>query len=131
MDKRLYFVLGDLFGNIAVGVAVAWLSWLIVSTGWNMWLTMFAMMAFGMLVSLLLFFPLGYFFGAMEVMIPTMLTGMLSGMIVSMRCAMHHTSLDFALFLGAFSGLSSIVVVWILNNHIQNARELPDIAGGQ
>ena len=120
MDKRLYYVLGDLLGNIFVGIVVAWLTWLIVATGWNMWLTMFVMMAFGMLVSLFLFFPLGYFFGAMEVMVPTMLTGMLSGMVVSMRCAMHHTELNSALFIGGVCGLAGIVAVWVLNNHIQN-----------
>ena len=121
MDKRLFFVLGDLLANIVVGATVAWLTWLIVSTGWNMWLTMFVMMFFGMIIATILFFPFGYFFGAMEVMLPTMLTGMLSGMVVSMRCTMHTTSASYAIFLGAVCGLGSIVAVWILNNHIFNS----------
>ena len=125
MDKRLYFVLGDLAANVVTGAVVGWLCWLIVDHGWNMWLTMFVMMGFGMLVALIAFFPFSYFFGAMEVMVPTMLTGMVSGMVVSMRAAMHHTDAGTALFLGAVCGLACIVAVWVLNNNVRGEVPQP------
>jgi len=123
MDNRLYFVLGDLLANILVGAVVGWLCAALVSTGWNMWLAMFICMALGMFIALLMWLPLGYFFGAMEVMVPAMLTGMISGMAVGMWGAMHALSAASAIQLGATCGLICIVFIWVFNNSIRGISE--------
>lgn len=122
MDNRLYFVLGDLLSNLIVGALVAWACWLLFDNSWNMFLAMIIAMAFGMILSMLLWVPAGILFGAMEVMVPLMLTGMVSSMIVGMWAAMHPIQLSVALACGTISGLASINVVWILNNHLRGAR---------
>ncbi len=122
MDSRLYFVLGDLAGNILVGALAGWLSALVIGEGWNMVLAMFLAMAIGMLVGLVLFFPLGMAFGAMEVMLPTMFGGMLSGMVVGMWAAMHPVGGGDGLLVGAGCGLFGIVVIWVLNHAVRGRR---------
>lgn len=122
MDSRLYFVLGDLAGNLLVGLAAGWLCSVIVGTGWNMFFTMLFTMALGMVVGLMLFFPLGILFGAMEVMVPLMFTGMVSGMVVGMWCTMAPLSTSAAAFYGAICGLVSIVSIWIINNTVRGVR---------
>ncbi len=122
MDSRLYFVLGDLGGNLLVGALAGWLSALVIVTGWHMVPAMFLAMALGMLVGLILFFPLGMAFGAMEVMVPTMFSGMLAGMVVGMRAAMHPVPGVDALVWGAGCGLLGLVVVWLLNYAVRGRR---------
>jgi len=68
VDHRLYFAVGDLLANIAIGAIVGVICWAIVSPSWNMWIAMFAMMPVGTVVGLILFFPIGIKLGAMEVM---------------------------------------------------------------
>ena len=85
MDNRLYFVLGDLCVNMLGGSLIGWLIWLMTPGGWNMWLVMLIAMALGMLFAVVLFIPASMFLGAMEVMVPLMLTGMVAGMAVGMH----------------------------------------------
>ena len=116
MDHRLFYVIGDLIANLAIGVIAGLLSWVIVEPGWNMWLAMFAMMAVGMLAGLFLFIPAAIWLGAMEAMVPLMFTGMLAGMVVGMEAAMMPLSWQEALWLGAVSGLAGIICIWTANN---------------
>lgn len=124
MDNRLYFIIGDLLSNIVAGVVTAWLSYLIVSTDWNMFLAMWAMMLLGMLLSMVLFFPAGRYFGAMEVMLPMMLTGMCSGMLVGMWVAMSNPDLGQVLFAGGLTGLFCILAVWFMNSKLRGPRDV-------
>lgn len=119
MDQRLYFVLGDIGANIVTGMLAGWICWLLIPLGWNMLIAMLVAMALGMLVALLLFPVLAYFWGAMEVMVPTMFSGMLSGMVVGMRAAMMPISSTEALFVGGAFGLAGIVIIWVLNNKLK------------
>jgi hypothetical protein len=102
MEKRLYFVIGDLFVNAIAGVAAV-LSVQALVSSWHpivalpVGLSMGALTAF--LVALL-FMP---FFGAFEVMLPAVLTGMLAGMTASVLEAPAPT--------GAVIGL--VVVGWV------------------
>jgi hypothetical protein len=125
MDSRLYFVLGDLGSNVLIGLVVGWLSALLVGVGWNMYLAMVVTMVLGMVVGTILWFPLGIFFGAMELMLPAMLTGMASGMVVGMWAAMVPLGPNEAATIGAVCGLSSIVLVWIINNSMRGVRHYP------
>ena len=120
MDKRLYFILGDLFSNLFIGILVSVVVWLIVGTGWNMWLAMIFMMPVGMFTATLLWVPCGLLFGAMEVMVPAMLTGMLSGMIAGMISVMHPAGLSKMLLAGAICGLISILSVWLANSYLRS-----------
>lgn len=122
MDKRLYFVLGDLASNVLAGAIIGWICGLLVGTGWNMFVAMFVMMAVGMALSLLLWLPASILFGAMEVMVPIMLTGMVSGMVVGMWGAMSPIDAGEAFRIGAISGLACIVAVWILNNQVRGLQ---------
>lgn len=125
MDSRLYFVLGDLFSNILVGVVAGWLAALVVGEGWNMFLAMVLAMVIGMAVGTILWLPLGTLFGAMEVMLPTMFGGMLSGMVVGMWAAMAPVGGFAAALVGGVCGLLSIVIVWVMNNTLRGVRTTP------
>jgi hypothetical protein len=125
MDSRLYFVLGDLFSNILVGIVAGWLTVLVVGVGWNMVVAMVLAMLIGMIVGLVLWFPLGTLFGAMEVMLPVMFGGMLSGMVVGMWAAMMPVSSYEAVAVGGVCGLVAIVIIWIMNNALRGIRSQP------
>ncbi|MFV0278411.1 MAG: hypothetical protein ACK5HY_14680 [Parahaliea sp.] len=125
MDKRLYFVVGDLAANIVTGALVGWLVWLATPHGWNMWLIMAPAMILGMVLATVLAIPLGMLFGAMEVMVPMMLSGMVAGMVLGMHAAMHRSDAAFALATGALCGLASILAVWALNSLLRGPRPLP------
>lgn len=125
MDSRLYFVLGDLGSNVFIGLAVGWLSAMLVGVGWNMYLAMMVTMVLGMVVGTILWLPLGILFGAMELMVPAMCTGMVSGMVVGMWAAMVPLGANEAATIGAVCGLASIVLVWIVNNSLRGVRHFP------
>ena len=112
LDHRLFFVIGDLLANIAIGLIAGLLSWAIVDHGWNMWLAMIVMMALGMIAGLVLFFAVTIKLGAMEAMVPLMFSGMLSGMVVGMAGAMVPLTPAHAALLGMGSGLAGICIVW-------------------
>lgn len=113
MEKRLYFLFGDMVSNSVVGILAGVATASLVGIDWPMLIGMLVGMAIGMLVSLLgplVFCP---WFGALEVMIPTMLTGMLSGMALGMLAAMSSLSLGTVGGIGACIGLGVTVMVWI------------------
>ena len=80
MERRPYFVLGDLAVNCATGGVTAWLASSVVPTGWGMAGGMVAGMILGMVIGIVLAFVFTPLFGALEVMLPAMLSGMLAGM---------------------------------------------------
>lgn len=124
MSDRWYFLLGDIISNLSVGAAAGVLSVLFVDTEWNMFSGMLVGMGCGMLVALLLG-PLLFmrYFGAMEVMVPTMLGGMLSGMLVGMGAAMVDYSLYEALSRGAVIGLVVLIFCAYANYLISGAAK--------
>lgn len=115
MDKRLFYVVGDLVANVIIGVIVALTAWAIVGPTWNMWLSMGSMMALGMVLGLVLFFPFSIKLGAHETMIPAMYTGMWAGMFVGMIASMMPLTLRHAAELGAMVGAAEIIFIWIVN----------------
>ena len=115
MDNRLYFVLGDLLSNIVIAALIGALAVVIVDTGWNMWLAMVLMMVIGMALALPGAFLFGYWFGAMEIMVPVMQAGMWSGMVVGMWQAMSPLSVQQGVLIGAVTGLLVLNVTWVAN----------------
>lgn len=127
MDNRLFYVVGDLVANVVIGVIVALIAWAIVGPGWNMWLAMGSMMALGMVLGLVLFFPFSIKLGAHETMIPAMYTGMWAGMFVGMIAAMMPLTMRHAAELGVMVGAAEIIFIWIVNTLLRGvSRE----AGG-
>ncbi|MCX2977211.1 hypothetical protein [Candidatus Marimicrobium litorale] len=124
MDSRFYFVLGDLFSNIAVGLVAGVLAALVVGEDWNMFLAMILAMVLGMVVGTVLWLPLGVLFGAMEVMLSTMFGGMMSGMVVGMWVAMSPVSVKAGALVGMACGLLAIVIIWIMNSRLRGIRDL-------
>jgi hypothetical protein len=103
MERRLYFVFGDLLVNATAGVAAALSARAVVTSSWHPLVAMPVGMCVGALAAslvALLFMP---FFGAFEVMLPAMLTGMIAGMAASM--------LEAPALPGAIIGLA--VVAWV------------------
>jgi hypothetical protein len=81
MEKRPYFLIGDLLANALVAtVAVAFTAWLIGGT-WGTVPGMLAGMVLGMAIALPLILALLLpLLGVMEVIAPCMLSGMVGGM---------------------------------------------------
>lgn len=122
MDNRLFFVIGDLVVNVAIGLLAGALSWAIIDTGWNMIGAMVVMMVLGMALAFPVFIIAAVKLGAMEVMVPVMFSGMLAGMVVGMAAAMMPLSLTQALQMGGGTGLAGIAVIWILNSALRGVR---------
>jgi hypothetical protein len=115
MEKRPYFILGDLFVNGAAGIAAALASDAVVPSSWHP----LAAMPLGMCVGAvsaslvaLLFMP---FLGAFEVMLPAMLTGMLAGTISSRLGDPGLT--------GASVGLAVVAWVYLLTARAGRSRD--------
>jgi hypothetical protein len=119
LDHRLFYVVGDFLANLAVGTVMGLIAWAIVGPGWNMWVAMFAMMALGMVVGLVSFFPLAIKLGAMEAMLPAMYTGMWSGMMVGMIGSMMVLPMYHAAELGAACGVAEILFIWVANTMLR------------
>ena len=114
--KRLYFIFGDLLANILTGGVTALVVLPIISNSWHMFAAMIVGMMAGMVISIisgaLIFIPL---FGAMEVMVPTMLSGMFSGMVVGMWATMSSIAPEIALLIGSVFGVASLIFTYSVN----------------
>ena len=108
-----------------IGVIAGLVSWMLVSPAWNMWGAMFAMMALGMVVGLVLYFPVAIKLGAMEAMIPAMYTGMWSGMVVGMMASMIPLPMHHAIEMGAACGIAEIIFIWIANTILRGVIRRP------
>ena len=84
MERRLYFLFGDIVSNTGVGALVGLVVVLCVRKGWPALLAMVSGMLLGDVVALPAIVVLSILFGAMEVMLPVMLTAMVTGMMVAM-----------------------------------------------
>ena len=89
METRLYFLIGDLSSCVLVAIVTASICSFIFSSSWPMPLLMIVSMLVGMILGLLVAVLAGliYFFGAMEIMVPSMMTGMFAGMLGAMFAA--------------------------------------------
>ncbi len=112
MEKRPYFIIGDLLANALVATVAVAVTASLIGGGWGMIPGMLAGMVVGMLValplSLILLFPL---LGVMEVMAPCMLSGMLGGMWGGMWPLAGESVLRW----GICTGIGVMVVIYILN----------------
>ena len=112
MEKRPYFIIGDLLANALVATVAVAVSASLIGGGWGMIPGMLAGMVVGMLValplSLIVLFPL---LGVMEVMAPCMLSGMLGGMWGGMWPLAGESVFRW----GISTGIGVMVVIYMLN----------------
>lgn len=110
MPDRIYFLFGDLLSNCIIAGLAGAVSAALVNPGWNMFLAMLVCMLLGMLIAVVggTFFFMRYF-GAMEVMLPTMLGGMLAAMVAGMAAAMMPYAVLDAAKHGAAIGIAALL----------------------
>lgn len=123
MEKRPYFIFGDLLACLASGVMGAWLAQLAMPAGISPAIGMVAGMAVGMLLGMLagvvigmLFSPL---FGALEVSLPAGLAGILGGTAAGMLEGMIGIGGGTALLAGAGAGVLSLVYCYALQARLK------------
>ena len=119
MERRLYFLFGDVVSNTGVGALVGFVVVMSVREGWPPLLAMVSGMLLGDVVALPAMVLLSILFGAMEVMLPVMLTGMVTGMLVAMLMAMRGLSAGAAVAIGMLVGLLTLGATYIVNARVQ------------
>jgi hypothetical protein len=108
MERRVYFILGDLLSCVAAGAAGGWLTELAHPGACFVLIGMAIGMVLGMVAGLLL----SPFFGSLEVMLPASLSGMVVGM-------MHDISLMDAAGIGAAMGILCLAFSYRLQARLQ------------
>ena len=123
MEKRLYFVIGDLLSNMAVAtIAVALTAWLIGGS-WGMLPGMLAGMIIGMLIALPLALGLlSPLLGVMEVLSPCMISGMLGGMWGGMWPLTGSAVFSW----GIGTGIIVMITIYILNARMSGLQKSSD-----
>jgi len=119
VERRLYFVFGDILSNTGVGALVGFVVVVSVREGWSPLLAMVSGMFLGDVVSLPAIVVLSILFGAMEVMLPVMLTGMVTGMLVAMLMATRGLSIGAGIAVGMLVGLVTLGATYIVDAWVQ------------
>ena len=119
MERRLYFLFGDIVSNTGVGALVGFVVVMSVREGWPPLLAMVSGMLLGDVVALPAMVLLSILFGAMEVMLPVMLTGMVTGMLVAMLMAARGLSIGAGVAVGVLVGLVALGATYILDAWVQ------------
>ncbi len=114
MERRVYFILGDLLACIVAGAAGGWLAQLTVPGDWFVPIGMGTGMALGMLAGMIGGFLLTPFFGSIEVMLPAVLSGMVAGMGIGMRQTMAGIGPGDATLGGVMAGLLCLVFTYLV-----------------
>ncbi len=123
MERRVYFILGDLLACIVAGAAAGWLTQLAVPGDWFVPVGMGIGMALGMLVGMfvgILFTPL---FGSLETLLPASLAGMLGGTGVGMVHTISGIGPGDAAASGASSGLLCLVFTYLMQTRLNGEVE--------
>jgi hypothetical protein len=115
LERRMYFIAGDVLSNVVMGMVAAWLSAAVVEPSWSMSAGMLAGMLAGMASGLVVTPLFVALFGAMEVMLPVMLTAMLSGMVFGMAGAMYAPALAALLPGGGTIGLLVLLLTYAVD----------------
>lgn len=112
MERRVYFLAGDVLANGGVGMASAWLATAVVDPSWHMLVAMLAGMVAGMVLSMILMPLFVGLFGAMEVMLPVMLSAMVAGMVFGMTAAMYVLTGPVVVLGGWLAGLLVLLLTY-------------------
>ncbi|MBF0295222.1 MAG: hypothetical protein HQL96_08525 [Magnetococcales bacterium] len=120
MEKRPYFIVGDLVSNAAAGALAAWVASLL-PVGWPMAVEMMAGMALGMVAVFLVSPVFMLFFGALEVMVPTMLGSMFASMLPSMHPVLRGDWVHLLVW-GAGIGVASWLFTQVAHFFLRGER---------
>ncbi len=110
MERRLYFIIGDLLTCLLAGAGAGWFVCFAVPADWHMVPAMAVGMVLGMVAGMACGLFLTPLFGAMEVMLAASLAGMVAGMLV----AMFPGGAGQALAMGGGAGLACLVLIYLL-----------------
>jgi len=123
MEKRLYFIAGDLLSNIIVGIVAIGVTTLLIGGNMPMVPGMLAGMVVGMVLAMgLSMGVLAPRLGIMEIMMPCMMTGMVAGMWGGMIALSFVQTLIW----GAATGVTMLTLVYLLNAAISGPQKLTD-----
>jgi len=123
MEKRIYFIAGDLISNIVVGIVSVAVTTLLIGGNMPMLPGMLAGMVVGMTIAMgLSMGVLAPRLGIMEVMMPCMVTGMLGGMYGGMFSFGIVDTLKW----GAATGITVLTVIYLLNSALTGPQKLGD-----
>ena len=126
MEKRLYFVAGDILSNIVVGIVSVGVTTLLIGGSMGMWPGMLAGMVIGMVLAMgLSMGVLAPRLGIMEIMMPCMMTGMFGGMWGGMVPLGIVDTLQW----GAATGVTVLTIMYLLNAAISGPQKLPEHNG--
>lgn len=114
MERRLYFIIGDLVACAVSGAVGGWLAHAAVPGDLSTFFAMFIGMFLGMTAGMLASFLFGPLFGAMEIMLPASLAGMMAGMVVGMGHMFGVTGPDVAAWYGALTGVLCLGFTYFL-----------------
>ncbi len=114
MERRLYFIIGDLLNCALAGGAGGWLTWLVVTDGWPILAAIAVGMVVGMVAGMTVGFLFMPFFGAMEVILPAVLAGQMGGMVGGLMTAGEGAGLELAFLSGLPAGLLALIFVYLL-----------------
>ena len=118
MERRIYFLLGDVLCNAAAGALAAGVV-VLVAGGWPQPLGMVAGMAAGGVAAMLLAPVAGLLFGVLEVMLPMMVSGMAAGMLAGMTAAAGTLPAGAAAARGAVVGIFVLAATYLMNACLQ------------
>lgn len=114
MERRLYFVFGDLLACAATGAAAGWIAHAVIPGDWNPLIGMALGMLLGFPVGLIGGVLFGPLFGAFEISLPAGLAGMVAGSAAGMLQAMTGIDSATALWSGALAGLACLAYSYVL-----------------
>ncbi len=120
MEKRPFFVLGDLFANILVATLAAAATTKLLGGSLGMLPGMLLGMALGMVIAIIIAMLLVPILGIME----TMMSCMLSGMLAGMCGGMWGFDAEDILRWGIGTGVTMMLLVYALNFIVSGPQDV-------
>jgi uncharacterized membrane protein YeaQ/YmgE (transglycosylase-associated protein family) len=123
MERRLYFIFGDLLACAVTGAAAGWIAHAVIPGDWHPLIGMALGMLLGLptgLVGGILFAPL---FGDFEVSLPASMAAMVAGSVVGMLQGMTQIGAGAALWAGALAGLACLAYSYALQARLHGEVE--------
>jgi hypothetical protein len=108
MTDRLYFLLGDIAASTTIGMLAALGAAWLIGPHWPLLLALPVALLLGLIVANVAAVPFMRSFGAMEVMVPTMLGGLLAAVSAGLWAAVAPLGAGTAALLGACAGLVAL-----------------------
>ena len=121
MTDRLYFLLGDLAACTVIGALAALAAAWLIGPHWPVLIALPVALALGLIVANVAAVPFMRSFGAMEVMVPTMLGGLLAAGSAGLWAAIAPLGSGTAALLGAGAGLAALATSSYADRRVKGA----------